>query len=332
MPSLGHNDRHITGFYTTKNSRMLNLRIQESNHCIDGIVRLNKTNKDEYVFEGYNGKRWVKFNAQQGEKGDTGDNFSKYFKFENTTNIKHNSDINSDNYGYIFKTLELETNKNNSISSDEKTIINIRTINSGKYVINDREYTSMDIKTIDNEIILKPNPQPFKWNFSNTRLSEYKSDINDDKFKAYGKTSIWKVKADITIQKGQAVRLDYKLEDDNLVILPINYSPNVSLNLFNNPKQFLGIALEDSQGKDSIEICTYGITTIKCNIDETCISSEFMNNNNITEIGLCGLVSSCGLIFNSPIKPLNDFIKAGYFLETSEISEEHQYLLFFVEK
>ena len=62
------------------------------------------------------------------------------------------------------------------------------------------------------------------------------------------------------------------------------------------------------------------------------ITQKIMSNNNITELGLTGLVSSSGLVFNSPIKPLNDYIKAGHFLETGNISKDNRYFLFFVEK
>lgn len=334
IPRDSSNDRHLTGFYTTKNSQKLHLRVQESNQVLEGIIRLNKSNiQSENVFEGFNGKRWVKFNAIQGEKGDTGDNFSKLFKFQNTTNLKEDQieDKNSilENYGLIFKTLELDTNETNK--KNEKSIISVRSLSSDIFNINGKEYKSMNIKTVNNEILLDSNPKPYKWNFSDIKLSEYKSNSESPKFKAYGEISSWKVKSGVSICKGQAVRLDYKTENDYLVIIPLEYSSSVCLNLFNNPKQFLGIALEDSESKDKIDVCTYGITTVKCNINNSFISSEFMTNNNITEIGLSGLVSSCGLIFNSPIKPLNDYIKAGYFLETKQINENNQYLLFFIE-
>ena len=345
IPRSKHYDRNQTGFYTTKNSSFLNLRIQESPHELEGIVRLNKENPDEYVFEGYTGTKWVQFNAKKGQKGDTGDDFNKLFKFENVDNssieINQNSSNNLNNtnliidntQGLIFKTLELDQDE----TDNHKTRIQVRSLKSGNYSLNSKDYNSINIKTIDNEIILNPNPQPFSWDFSNLNLNDLKTNLDQIKniqscLKYYGEKSTWKVKRNTQIFKGQAVRIDTKTEDDSLVIAPICYSSNVSLNLFNNPKPFLGIALEDSENKEKIQVCTYGITTVKCSTENNEISNEFMTNNNISEIGLSGLVSCNGNIFNSPIKPLNDFIRAGYFIETGFISKDNPYFLFFVEK
>ena len=347
IPRLNGNDIKQTGFYTTKNSNTLHLRVQESHQSIDGIIRLNKSKHDEFVFEGYNGWKWVQFNSQKGEQGDTGNNFSTLFDFVNcegniSNNNYNNNNVVSDTTGLIFKTLNLDgasDNNDDSVKkSDEKTSIQVRSITGGTYKINENEYPSIDIKTYENEIRVNSLPQPYSWDFSKVDLSHIKSKENDEKFKSYGDTSLWRVKKGAIIKKGQCVRLHSQPEDNKLVITPIEYSPNVSLNLFNNPKLFLGIALEDcdcsinsENAKNVIEICTYGITTTMCNIDSTMISSEFMSNNNITELGLTGLVSSSGLVFNSPIKPLNDYIKAGHFLEIGNISKDNRYLLFFVE-
>ena len=329
LPREGLRDVCQTGFYSVKNSNTLHLRIQESKHNIEGIIRLNKSNKNEYVFEGYNGSKWVQFNAKQGEKGDTGNNFSNLFKFENCLESCSKLNYNNNNSGFIFKTLELnEDNSKNNLQ--DKTVIEVRSLSSNYFTINNIKFKSIDIKTKDKEILLNPLPQPFNWDFTNLNIKNMKSDDMDERFKAYGDVSKWSVKPNEQIYKGQAVRL---INNNNqLQVIPLTYSPSINLNLFNNPKEFLGIALEDSSGKDNIDVCTKGITTIRCNIDESFISNEFMTNIHINQIGLSGIVSGCGFIFNSPIKPLNDFVKAGYFLETGKITENTNYFLFFIEK
>ena len=45
LPREGLRDVCQTGFYSVKNSNTLHLRIQESKHNIEGIIRLNKSNK-----------------------------------------------------------------------------------------------------------------------------------------------------------------------------------------------------------------------------------------------------------------------------------------------
>ena len=211
IPRSEHYDRNQTGFYSTKNSSVLNLRIQESPHELEGIVRLNKENPDEYIFEGYNGQKWVQFNTQKGEKGDTGDAFSKLFKFENINNssIKiEDEQIIDNNQGLIFKTLELNeeniqdndnNNDNNQSKSPTQTIIKVRSLKSGTFELNNNYKNSINIKTKNNEIILNPNSQPFTWNFSNLNLDDLKTNLVDfqdinKKLKCYGRTSIWRVK------------------------------------------------------------------------------------------------------------------------------------------
>lgn len=323
IPQNSENDKHLTGFYTTKNSGVLHLRVQESLHPVEGIIRLNKSNPSEYLFEGYDGKKWVQFNAKQGIKGDKGDDFINHFNFKNVSSNDSN-DLN--NQGLIFKTTNLEINQKNQESSN----IEIRSLSSGHFTINNTELESMKIDTRDNEIILNPIPQPYIWDMSNLSIPDMKSNNSNQRFKAYGKTSFWSVNSNYPIIKGQCVCIDSI--NNKIIIRPINYNSSELLNLFNNPIQFLGIALEDSIDKTKIEVCTEGITTVKCNLDNQGITSDCMNNLHLSKVGLIGMVSGGGYVFNSSIKPFNDYIKAGYFLEDGIINQQNNYLLFKIEK
>ena len=101
FPKEESEDENFTGFYASKNSYQLNLRIQDTDKELDGIIRLNKSSSfDEYVFEGYNGTKWVQFNAQKGETGDKGVNKLNTYQFQNIdTNIDKET-------GLIFKRYE----------------------------------------------------------------------------------------------------------------------------------------------------------------------------------------------------------------------------------
>ena len=98
---------------------------------------------------------------------------------------------------------------------------------------------------------------------------------------------------------------------------------------FIEPKQIIGIALEDSldNSLEKIKVCCRGITTVRCNIDSSKINNHFINSKNIEKIGTMGLIDIEGYAFVSLVKP-KEYILGGYFLETGKISETNNLFLF----
>lgn len=292
----------ITGFYNYKNEPDKFLRVQNIETNLDGVIRFN--NKK---FEGYDGEKWVLFNSLKGDKGDTGDNYSDKFIFKNTSNSLED--------GLIIKNETFIKNEN------ENDLIETRVLKSGYYTYNNIDIKSIDIKTLENEIILKTNPlPPMIQNYSHLKINDMKSNENDLEFKAYGDVHIYKVKGNI--KKGQFVTMDY--ESGFLCVKPFYYKEYCDS--FINPIHIVGIALEDSLEKEKIKVCCKGITTVRCNLDPSKINNNYINNNKIEHIGTNVLIDMEGNAFGSLIKP-NLYYCGGYFLETGNISINNYFFL-----
>jgi len=305
-------DDNLTGFYASKNASQLNLRIQETDKELDGIIRLNKSSSSsEYVFEGYNGTKWVQFNAQKGETGDEGINKLNTYQFQNI-----DTDTDTDT-GLIFKNVE-EQGDNKKVYF-RNLVSTPSNYNEGQMSMN-----TINITTTSDNIVLKSNPQPYNWDISDLSISDMKTiPTTTTSFKCYGDISIIKVKVGVSIERGQFVSLEE--ENNKLVCVPFNYEG--TLNLFMNPISVYGVALEtidtsisNTNNKTKLKVCVRGITTVKYCEDNSKIDDNLMSLKQVDKVGTIGLLSKNGYVFNCPIKPNTgiDYIKVGTFIETGE--------------
>lgn len=310
IPKSALYDYCKTGFYSYKNNENLHLRIQDSDLELQGVIRLNKNNQQEPTFEGFNGTKWIQFNALKGDQGEKGTDFNNQFQFKNCD--EDDEETNKDK-GFIFKTNTLDTNISN--------YVNIRCIEGGNKIINEKPIKTMKVTTKEDSIELQSLPQPYNWDISNLSINDMKSNNNDNIFKCYGKTVICNVKENYTINKGQFVSLINT--GDVLEVIPFEYEGD--LDLFLNPISVFGVALEDSKDKNKIHICTEGITTVKycMNLNDD-IENNMMGLSSINKLHSYGILSRRGYVFYSPLRPGVDYIKVGTFLETGN----HNYVLF----
>lgn len=317
-------DYHKTGFYSYKNKDDFNLRIQESTVELDGIIRLNKNeSNNEPIFEGFNGTKWVQFNAEKGDTGEKGDDYNNQFQFINCSDNNNNNN----NHGLVYK-------ERNYSEKDKTTTIQLRTLKSGLTSYNNGQMNlnTMNISTEENSILLKALPQPYNWDISQLSIQEMKSKSTDKVFKCYGEMVTIKVKKDTRIEKGQFV--SFEEENGYLVCSAFsNITNNNSCDIFNNnsftnPYSVIGVALEDSSDKEKIKICKEGITTVKYNNISSMIDDNLMDIGSVSKIGCNGLLSNNGYVFCSPIQPVIgiNYINVGYFLEISSINDNDYYL------
>jgi hypothetical protein len=315
FPKEQSQDDNLTGFYSSKNSSILNLRIQESDKELDGIIRLNKNNPDEpFVFEGFNGTDWVQFNAIKGAKGDEGENKLNQFEFIN---------IDKDgleDQGFIFK--DIESNGDN-----KKVLFRPLVSEPILYNENQLQLNTLNITTKEDNILLSANPQPFNWDLSDISIEEMKTPIvkmENDKTsiisKCYGEYKIVNVKPHTKIERGQFVSLD--IYENKMVVVPFNIKSD-NPNQFIEPYNVFGVALEEIETDNhlvKIKVCITGITMVKYCEDTTKIDSNLMSLKQINKVGTLGLLSKDGFVFNCPIKPLLDinYIKVGYFIEENQ--------------
>ena len=318
IPKSKEYDEKKTGFYSLKNSNFNNLRVQHSNIELDGIIRLNRDTNGEKVFEGFNGTKWVQFNALKGDTGDKGSDFNSKLELINCLNSDtDDNNLNKDGKGLIFKTTSVDTN--------QTTQIKIRSLSTkpNDYNKGQMKINSMRITTNDDEICLESLPQPYNWDISSLSIAEMKSSPQDDIiFKCYGDITTVKVKKGAKIERGQFVSLDE--QDGFLVAKP--YFNNGKLDHYSYPNSVFGVALESSQYMDKIKVCRDGITTVKYNSVVEMVDDNLMDIGKVSDIGSKGFLSNNGYVFCSPIKPgLGiDYNCVGEFLETD--SNNNYYL------
>jgi hypothetical protein len=294
-------DQHHAGWYKDRGSSNKSLRLNDSDLMMSGIVRFNRDNN---IFQGYNGSEWVTFNAVQGDAGPAGADANETFTFINLPE-------GGDNDGEIYKEVS-------------GTDIHLRTIRSGTFDLNAgvTGLNALGINKGSEYLTLTPTPRPYVWDFSTNETSSIsflKSGSGDTKFKAFGQVSKWKVKAGATVTVGSAVRVTlsaagsgYTESTTYLVIEPYTYS-----SLIQETREgagFLGIALENKSNGQTCEVCTDGVTTILLGDGD---GAGNQTSGNINGPGAYGFVGYDGQIYNESISTgisANTPV-AGYWLE-----------------
>lgn len=312
-------DPYKTGLYQIQpNDSNIALRVLYSNIGLTGEIRLNTTTTPP-VFQGNNGSAWVDFNALQGPIGLPGKDFTNVVNFNN---LGSNIDIGSIvSLGEIFATTSA------NVAMDISNV-NIRTLSGGSYSVNSNlNINSMILTQNSNVITMTSQPIPYKWNFSNGNgsITTLKNASGDTTFFGWGEVSNWTVKTGSSVLKGQAVRID--IDSGNLVIVPLTYTTLTGINIFITPLNMLGIALETAGSGSSCLVCTKGITTVLCSSQSPPYSISSVSPS---VAGCYGFVGKDGGILYSNTEPSVDYIKAGYFLESSSYTGGN-YLLFYVD-
>jgi len=291
---------------------------------LQGEICLN-TSLYEPTFQGYNGTGWVDFNASQGPTGPKGDNFINIVNFNNLPN----SDVSptGTSLGALFATSSID-------ASTSTSNVNIRSIKSGINSVNSNlSIDSMTLSQNSNIILLQTNPLPYTWNFTGdyTTINKIKNLSSDAVNFSWGETSNWVVKSGESILKGQSVILTTESANNNIVIKPLTYTSLNSLSPFITTfTNMLGIATQTASGGQSCIVCTKGITTALCT---DAIATGFIRTNNISNVGIDGVVGTDGGIFvpSSNPSPTINYIKAGYFLEAGiNKAINGNYVLFYV--
>ena len=312
-------DTEKAGWYQiAPSSSNIALRVAYSNIGLSGEIRLNTTVAPA-VFQGNNGSAWVDFNALQGATGPAGQDFTNAVNFNN---LGSNSVVGvSVSLANIFATTYANVSAN--ISN-----VNIRSLKGGNYTVNSNlTVNSTSLTQNSNVITIQSNPLPYRWDFtgSNNTVS-YLKNINS----GWGETSRWIVKSGDTVNRGQSVRLTKDTTTSNIVITPMTYTTLTGISPITTPFNILGIATETVSGGGTCNVCTKGMTTVKCTSN---ITTDFVRSDNVSSIGLPGIVGKDGFIFNNTTtNPTVNYIKAGYFLESGNgVASNGNYSLFYVD-
>jgi len=321
-------DTQQAGWYQVMpNASNLALRVNYSNIGLKGEIRLNTTTLPN-VFQGNNGSAWVDFNAVIGPTGPAGQDFTNAVNFNNLgANSSAGIQVPLAN---IFSTTY--ANVSAGISN-----VNIRSLQGSQYTINSNlTVDSIILSQNSNIITINTQPLPYSWNFGTSgggytlnTIPYLKNSSSNTNFFGWGETSNWIVKQDQTVLKGQAVRLTSDVASSNIVITPITYTNLSLLNPFVTPFNMLGIATQTVSGGNQCVVCTKGITTVLCTSN---ITTDFVITSDVSSVGLFGLVGKDAGIFYPTQVNINDYIIAGYFLESSPIlANNGNYALFYVD-
>ena len=318
-------DTQQAGWYQIQpSSSNIALRVSNSNIGLSGEIRLNNTLIPP-VFQGNNGSGWVSFNSTIGPTGPPGRDFTNIVNFNNLTS--NTTPGESVSLGNIFATSSANIAAN--ISN-----INIRSLQGSTYTVNSNlTVDSIYLTQNSNVITINTTPMPYNWEFTDYKntVNYLKSTISGDGI-SWGEISKWIVKSGQTVYKGQAVKLTQDTNSTNIVIAPITYTTLAGLNIFTTPFNMLGIATETASGGSSCNVCTKGITTVKCTDQST---NNFIRSDYVSNVGIPGLVGKDGFIFNNTQSQISvNYINAGYFLEGSiapnTLSANGNYALFYV--
>ena len=286
-----NNDTKLTGWYKTPNNNQVALRVGNNNLELDGIIRFNNNS-----FEGYNGSNWVKLNADKGDKGDNGKNFNELVNIETNTNI---------NLKTLKKVNHAEINLNKvSVAPDYK--IELRNIIGGN---------GIELRQDKNSIMIESKPQNYIHSYRDNSVTNLKS-------RCEGDISNYLVAPKCNIKKGEAVQIVNI--NNKIYVKTISYR-NEYLEFFNSGINIIGIALQNSKDGQLCQICTKGICNVLINNEGPYISSLNIKSNYL------GIVSRNGGIMCVSMKPLDNFISAGYFLENGNLGENGNMVLFYVE-
>lgn len=238
-------DKGKAGWYLDRLHNDKTLRVSDSDILLPGIVRFNRNNN---IFQGFNGTTWIDFNAT---KGDTGDNGADGISTFNIVNLP-----------------ETETNDGELYVNTVGTDVNFRSLVTSTFDVNPAitGLNSIDIDKSDSYLTLTSTPRPYHWDFSsNNSISYLKSSLSATTMKAFGTISTWKVKS--TILAGMAVRISlsvsgtsYNESTTGIVIEPYTYS--ATQEEITEGSGILGIALQSKSAGESCQVCSEGITTV----------------------------------------------------------------------
>ena len=246
------------------------------------------------------------------------------------------------------------TTTTTSTNSVNTYTINFKSIKSAQQKNNGTTYNSVNITQDDKFIHLRPEKNPYIWNFTNeveqgsgmfhgydsissgNTISGLRSATHpastqtiDDNFKAYGNISKWI--ANGTISRGEAVQLF--TDTDNTTLKAQRYdTTGISAEADSQTGlAFLGIALNDASDGGKVYVCTKGITTVKLGNDVT--SLAYGSYGILKYSAVAGAIS--GLLSTTDDNASNIILAgipvAGYFLENySSGLSQGKYVLFYV--
>lgn len=255
-----------TGWISDKNGDVT-LKLNSGSVIAPGVIRFLKDDENEQnsVFQGCisiseNQETgliepvWQNFSSLKGDKGDKGDNANKLLKFVNSGlgegKLVINKEINSD--------------------TDD---VKFRSLKSGLITVNGQSKPSINISTVNNDIILNPEPQEYTPDLTMSLSKIMGNPKSDQVLNTNGNTVI--IRAANKINKGQVVMLT-NLSYNNETYLGIepfllnNYEENQFLNTGINPLNYnknssliYGIACQDGEKGDKIKVLKDGIGFIK---------------------------------------------------------------------
>ena len=258
------------------------------------------------------------------------------------------------NFRDTYSNTSEETTTTTSTNSVNTFTINFKSIKSAQQKNNGTTYNSVNITQDDKFIHLRPEKNPYIWNFTNevdqgsgmfhgydsissgNTISGLRSATDpastqtiDDNFKAYGNVSKWI--ANGTISRGEAVQLFTDTDNTTLKAQKYDTTGTSAETDSVTGLAFLGIALNDATNGGKVYICTKGITTIK--LGNTVTSLAYGSYGILKYSAVAGAVSG---LLSTTDDNLNNIILAGipvagYFLENySSGLSQGKYVLFYV--
>lgn len=292
-------DNQKAGWYLDRFHNDRTLRVSDSDILLDGIVRFNRNNS---IFQGFNGTSWVDFNATRGETGADGSDGIASF---DVVNLPSGETVAGEIY-----------------AGDSGNDVQLRSLTTTTFDANSAitGVDSIGITKSDNYLTLTANPRPYEWDFSsNNTISYLKSSTSDSVFKAFGTISVWKVKSDKSVTAGTVVRATlsvatagYSESTTELVIEPYTYS--ALQEEINEGAGVLGIALQTKSGGATCKVCTEGITSVLMGTGD---GAGNQTSNTIDGPGAYGFVGYDGRVYNESLSTgvSSNTPSVGYWLE-----------------
>lgn len=299
VTQAGVSDAQKAGWYIDRLTNDKTLRVNDSDVMLDGIVRFNRNNS---IFQGFNGTSWVDFNATTGATGAAGSDGIASF---DVANLPSDETVNGEVY-----------------SGKVNNELQFRALTSSTFDINATltSLNSVGIAKSDDYLTLTATSRPYQWDFStNNTISYLKSSTSDSTFKAFGKISTWKVKSGVTITAGTVVRIalsttssGYSDSTTEIVIEPYTYT--VLQQEINQGSAPLGIALQTKTNGQSCQICTEGITSVIMGNGD---GAGNQTSNTLDGPGAYGFVGYDGKVYNESLSTgiSTNTPNIGYWLE-----------------
>lgn len=286
------NDKKLTGWYKTNDKEQVALRVGDNQLEIEGTIRFHNGK-----FQGFNGHTWVELNAEKGDIGSPGKDFNQLVSIQTNHEIVHPKSLK--------KVSQADVNITTETTGPDYQI-QLRNLKAGK---------GINLLQNNNTIQIENQPQNFVPDITN-------SDVTTLKQKCQGNIEIYAVAPNHQIKQGEAVQLVNI--NNKIFIKTISYN-NQHLNLFNSGISMLGVALNDAKPNQKCAVCTRGICNVLIDNDSPYNSSVSIKINNV------GVVSRKGGITNCNMKPIDNFISAGYFLEEGNLGTDNKMVLFYVD-